>query len=189
MQKKVIYGNTLTLMCKRIYHNCLHIFLDQLFTSYIYIILSQFFKHIHSTLQVHSQEFHMHSKTFLNCLNISQWPPTLQCLLTPMDTSVSQERYCTYVCTYLHLYKELYPFLRYRKTKLYNMAGSTESSSAVNKYINSPTESVTGGQQDEILMQPLDPNSMISFLLYPVCVVCVLCVVCIQCARVSQCVC
>ena len=85
---------------------------------------------------------------------------------------------------------ELHMCIRNRKKKSYSVVAEGPESSAafINKRIVSPSESVTGEQQNTIAMQTIDPKSMIKcFTEFSLCVCVRTCVY--VCVYVSMCVC
>ena len=85
---------------------------------------------------------------------------------------------------------ELHMCIRNRKKKSYSVAAEGPESSAafINKCIVSPSESVTGEQQNTIAMQTIDPKSMIKcFTEFSLCVCAHVCVY--VCVYVSMWVC
>ena len=85
---------------------------------------------------------------------------------------------------------KLYMCIRNRKKKSYSIAAEGPESSAafINKRVVSPSESVTGEQQNTIAMQTIDPKSMISVLLNLACVSVCHCV-CVSVSVICVCLC
>ena len=77
---------------------------------------------------------------------------------------------------------------RFRTSRSYTVVKTADSSAAfVNRRVDSPSDSETGGQQDDIVMQTIDPKSTLIFILCA-CMCVFVCVYVFTCVYVYVCV-